>query len=485
MFSYEVAKSSRSTRDRIKEHPIMTTWFVILLFAGFGTSLFMTEYIASLEDPLLTLSRGDVLFILFFFIMAKSSTETVENTLRNKSLKYVITSPVPIRKLEFSRFLKVFWYNLLLLALSMGIVTFLYSIFPLDLPIDLFFFPHLYLLMVIAPLIGFILAIFSQLKKMSHKLICLFIYGQNITIIWRLLHTDISHIHILLFLTILGVLSSLILIVTPKLFLESWKNGVTTSTESSFRFHEAGDFLPRFIPKNIRRVAEKEIFERWRKREIPASAGVVGLLGGGLFFMYYQLGPNPDLGLGLGKLFYPVLIGITIYVAVIIQDVIPSLSFFSREGKRLWALKVLPIPSKDIVWGKVMSMIVVTPLIPLIIAIPLPLVLGYPIHFTIFAVTASFAMIFSFSAIGVWAAAKFPNFDESVNGAPDVITMYTVLIMCLITAAFLILYPLQILQTDYVLGVLTMILSADIAAFAMVIVVEQTAKIYDAIELDM
>jgi len=472
-------------RKRIKEHPIMTAWFIILLFAGFSTSLFVTEYISTLEDPVLTLSRGDILFILFFFIMAKSSTETVENTLRNKTLKHIITSPTEIKDLEFSRFLKVFWYNLLLVAISMGIVTFLMYTFKFDLPIDFFFFPHLYILMIIAPLIGFILAIFSQLKKTSHKIACLFIYGQNITIIWRITHTDISHTSMLYYLMIIGALSILVLSVTPKLFLESWKNGVTTSTESAFRFHEAGDFLPHIIPKYMRRVAEKELFERWRRREIPASAGVVGLLSGGLIFMYYELGPNPDLGLGLGEFFYPALIGITIYVAIIIQDVIPSLSFFSREGKRLWAMKVLPIPSEDIVWGKVISMLVITPLIPIIIALPLPIILGYPIHFVIFAVTAAFGMIFSFSAIGVWAGAKFPNFDESVNGAPDVITMYTVLIMCLITAAFLIIYPVQILQVDYFLGVLAMIFATDMAALAMVIIVDRTSKIYDGLEMDI
>lgn len=484
LFSAEILKSYRGSKERIKEHPVITTWFIILLFAGFGTALSLTEYAAALDNPLIKPSRGDILFTFFFFIFAKASAETVDNTLRNKELKHVISSPINLRKIVLSRIARIFWYNLLLVGISASIVSIIIPVLQLDLPIDFYFIPHLYLLLIIAPVIGFNIAVFIHLNSLKKRVISLFIYGQNITMIWYLLHINVGAQILMVYLSVIGIISFAVHIILPSIFLESWKYGTQTSSSTLLRFHEAGDFLPKIFSKSIRNVAEKEILIRWRRRESPASIAVISMIGLGLLFFYNQFGPNPDLNLELEEYFYPVLIGIGLYTAITLHQVLPSLTLFSREGRKMWSLKTLPIDPKEVVWGKVIALLTYSPIIPLLIALPLPLVLGYPISVVLFSFFASLAMIFSFLSIGIWASAKFPNFDESVDGAPDVITMYIVLMGCLFLGVIFIALPFGLMHFDRVLGVLGMIFFADFAALMLVFIIGRSAKIYDSLQLD-
>ncbi len=467
------------------DHPIMTAWFIILLITGFWGALYLIEYASTIENPLITPSRGDIIFVLFFFIFVKSTVEMSDNTLRNKKLKHLFSSPISIRGILYVRFLKIFWYNMLLVALSASIVSLLVPLFDISLPIDYFFFPHLYALFLLAPLVGTNLAVISHLKSIPKRLVGIAVYGQIITLVWRITHINILATTFFIYVGILTTLSLAVLFLIPPLFLESWKKGVTTATESPLRLHQAGDFLPQRIPKAIRRVAEKEILIRWRRREAPASIGIVVLIGVALLYFLHLLGPKPDLDLGLGKYFYPILIGMSLYLAVVLQTVIPSLSLFGREGSRLWVLKTLPVKSTDIVWGKTISMLFYTPLIPLAIAIPLPLILGYPPLLVLFSFFVSVVMIFSFTGLGVWAGSRFPNFNEEVDGAPDVMTMYTILIACLIVGAVLTAYPMFVFQIDRIVGVLTIIFSADVSALILHLLVDNSAKSYESIEVDM
>lgn len=485
LFAHDIMQSYRSMKERMIEHPVMTAWFIILLLAGFGTTLFMIEYASQIENPLLEPSRGDILFSLFFLIFAKASAETVESTLRNKGLKHLFYSPIDVRKVLFCRIMRVFWYNLLLVAISMSIVSFLVPLFSLNLPLDLYFLPHLYMMLLSAPVLGFTMGVISQIKSIPKKIISLFIYGQSISILWWATHTALSPEMLFLLPALITLVSFSALLIYPKLFIESWKHGVTSSSSSSFRFHEAGDFLPKILPDGVRVVAEKEILDRWRRRQSPTTIAIIASIGAGLYFFYYQLGASPELGLGLGKFLYPTLIGMALYLAVVLQIVFPSLTLFGREGRNLWSLKTVPVTSRDVASGKILGILIYSPLILLAIAVPLPLILGYPIEFLLFAVTAGLAMIFAFSGIGIWSAARFPNFDESSSGAPDIITMYTVLIICLVMALLLIGYPLVVLQMDHVLGVLIMIFSADIAALILIILIGRAGKLYEKMELDI
>ncbi len=484
LFSTEIKQSFRAFRRRTTERPLMTGWFILLLVVGFWTILMMVELAKGLDEPLITLSEGDVLFTIFFVIMSKASVETVENTLRNKRLKHYFSTSVSIRKVQISRFLKVFWYNLLLVAISISIVVLLVKLFGFAPPIGEEFFYKLYVLFLISPIIGFNLGTISQIKGVFKKFIPVAIYGQNITLVWLILHADVSPVKIYYYLLILGSISFIFFLSCKNLFWRAWKYGTTTSTDESFRFHEAGDFLPEFISSSVRRVAEKEMLTRWRRRESPAGIAVTGAIASGLIFFYIQLGPSPDLGLELGAYLYPILISISIFLAVILQVVFPSLSLLGREGQAFWVMKSVPIEAEDIVWGKALAMLIYTPIIPLVIALPLPLILSYSVYRVLFLVFSSILTIFLLTGIGVWAGVKFPNFDESSNGAPDVTTMYTMMVSGLIVSIIFIGVPAFVFRIDAFLGLLFIIFMTDVSAAVFLGLVKRAAVNYHRTEMN-
>ncbi len=485
MFSVEVLGSYRSMRERIYDHPMMTAWFILFLIAGFSTTLLVAEYVKTLDIPILLLTRGDILFVIFFFFMGKSSSETMDLGLKNNRLKHLFTAPVRINEIRNTVFMKIFWNNLLLLAISVSLATSLRWLLRIELYADRFFFLHMYLLVIAAVLIGYNLSILSRISNRLLKYVSLAIYGQNITFTWFILRGTYSSQTVSLALG--GIIASSLIVyhITTDLFLDSWILESSRSVSSVTHLRGENWLLKRCTSKTICSITEKEILDRWRRRETAGTLGIVAVIGFGLVVLYHQLGPNPDLGFGLEEVFYPIFIGMSVFLAVILQLVIPSLTLFSREGRRMWAIKVLPIIPEDVIYGKLLSMLIFSPTIIVLIAIPLPILLGYPLSRIFFMIISSITLILISSGIGIWASARFPNFDESVNGSPDVMTMYIVMMSCLIIGALFIVPPLLILRSDAVLGLLMMILSADIALLFTSILSQLAASIFNAMQLDM
>ncbi len=485
MFSKEVLGSYRATSKRVFQHPIMTAWFIILLMVGFSTVLIMAEYVSTLEIDFLLIERGDILFVIFFFFMGKASSETMDGCYRNNRLKHLFTSPVKVSDIRNMVFLKILWYNLLLLAISVSLVTGLYHLLRIDLYIDGFFFLHLYLLVIAALLVGFNMATLSNINKKIPKYISMGIYAQSISLIWLITHGNHHYLFVSLFLVILITLSLLVYLSPSSVFMDAWIKSISGSKTYSTRSFRPMKFFRRCSKKPFCRIAEKEMLERWRRKETTAVLGIAAFISMGLVLLYYQLGPEPDLGLGLEEYFYPIFIGMSVFLAVSLQILIPSLTLFSREGRRMWAIKTLPVASEDVVYGKLLSLLIFTPIIPVFIVTPLMVLLDYPFAYLLFVLISSVILIFLSSGIGIWAAARFPNFDDSVDGAPDVMTMYIVLMMCLIISSLFVVIPFFFLTTDHVLGVLFVILSADIAALSTFLLCSRATQLYESMQLDM
>lgn len=454
IFSTEIKQSSRSFKQKVKERPLMTGWFIVLLIVGFWTVLMLVELVKGIEDPLFTLSESDILFAVFFVIMSKASVETVENTLRNEQLKHYFSAPISIGKILLSRFLKVFWYNLILVAVSVSIVALLIHTFGFNPPVDQYFYYRLYVLVILAPMIGFNLGVMTQVKGTMKKIFLSILYGQHMILVWFVLQSRISDIHIIYYLLFMCSLSLLFLFTSDGLFWEGWKNGTSasTSSENNLRFHAPSELLPDFLDTSIKKIAEKEILIRWRRRESPAGIGVTIMIAAGLIFFYVQLGPSPDLGLGLEGFLYPILIGMGLFLAVTLQVLFPSLSLFGREGKAFWLIKSLPVGPEKVIQGKALAILIYSPIIPLLIALPLPVILSYSIERILFLILSSFIIIFLLTGLGVWSSIKYPNFDESVNGAPDVTTMYTTMVAGMFLSLLFLSIPTAVFRLNPLLG---------------------------------
>jgi len=460
----------------------MTLWFIFLMFGGFWLILSMVEFLADLDELLLNPSQGNVLFSIFFFFSAKSATETLEGVLRDKSQKYYFSSPLDSDSVFYSKLLRVLFYNLLLFGIAMSVVLFVVKIGNIELPIDLHFLTMLYLLMVLAPLVGFNISVLSHVKNRWLKKVNLVVAGQMITFTAMILHSGASSLYQLGY-TVLLLLGSLLIAVfsSAPVYEEVWTS-TSQNTESS-SLHRKSLKLPKFISKSTRLMTEAEFKRRWRRKQVPSSILVVTTMGIGLLFIYLSLGPQPDLGLGLGKYFYPSLIAMTAFLAAVIHTLIPSLNLFGRDGARLWSLYTLPCETKDLASGKALAVILTSPIIVLTIALPLPVILDYPLSFVLFSIFSSFVFIFLMSGIGLWAAARFPNFNESTRGAPDIITMYSMIMLALIFSVIFLAFPFTLIEIDRILGVLSVIFAADISALLMIAMYKRSSTILENMEL--
>jgi len=461
----------------------MALWFILLTFGGFWLILSMVEFLADLDELLLNPSQGNVLFSIFFFFAAKSSAETVEGVLRDKAQKHYFSSPLDPDSIFYSKLLRVWFYNLLLFGIAMSVVSLVVGIWNIKLPINRPFIILLYFLIVLAPLIGFNISVVSHVKDRWLKKINLVLAGQMITLTAIVLHTGLSSFYQLLYLfLILGASLVIAVFLGAPLYEEVWSS-TSQNTESS-NLHGEGLKLPKFISKSTRLVAEAEFKRRWRRRQVPGSLIVVTTMGLGLILIYSSLGPRPDLGLGLGKYFYPSLIAMTAFLAVVIHTLIPSLNLFSRDGVRLWCVYTIPKEMRNIASGKALAVFMTSPIIILTIALPLPIILDYPLSFILFSVFSSSVFIFLMSGIGIWAAAKFPNFNESTKGAPDIITMYSMIMLALVLSVIFLAVPFTLLEIDRVLAVLGVILASDLSALFMIAMCERSSTILEKMELN-
>lgn len=484
LFSTEIKQSYRDFRNRVKERPVMTIWFIMLLVSGFLMVLVMVEIVQGFDDLPFTLSQGNVLFVIFFVIMSKASVETVENTMKNDQLKHYFSAPISPRKVQLSRFLKVFWYNLLLVAISLTIVSFLIYAFRFDLPIDQYFLYQLYTVVIAAPVIGFNIGVLTQSKGLLKKVLLLLVYGQSITLVWLSLHSNLRAGQVIFYIILITLISIIVLLFSKDVFWRGWKNGTTPSSTKISHLQGKNDLLPDFLDPMTKKVAEKEILIRWRRKESPASLGVTALIGGGLIFFYLQLGPNPDLGLGLDEFFYPVLIGMSLFLTGTLQILFPSLSLFGREGKAFWAIKSLPVEPRNLIWGKILAILIFSPAIPLLVALPLLLLLNYSLEIILFLLLSSVLMILLLGGIGVWASVRYSNFDESVNGAPDVTTMYTMMMAALFLYGFFVTIPSALLNLDVTIGLIAMGIAILLAVIIFLSFSELAAKSFEDMQMD-
>ena len=86
------------------------------------------------------------------------------------------------------------------------------------------------------------------------------------------------------------------------------------------------------------------------------------------------------------------------------------------------------------------------------------------------------AMFLAAAGMGLWYGARSPNFDESSGNAPDVMTMYTFMLLTLFLSALMLLPPLALAFEDKVLGFLGLVLALDFSALVLWLGLRGAAK---------
>ena len=209
----------------------------------------------------------------------------------------------------------------------------------------------------------------------------------------------------------------------------------------------------------------------------------VAFLAGGAFFLYRQLGPASNFEGDYAPYVYPLAVSVIIYLGFVLECLIPGLAVLGRELPTLWIMKSLPVDTRKLFGAKVLAQLILTPLFILVAMLPLPIYLRFPAHLVAFIAIAAVACVFLFMAIGFWAGVKYPNMEPTMKGEPEIINMYSFMMACMFLAIFLVGGAAAVLMLDVFLGVLAVILVADVCAYALHLSVDASARLFEAMEL--
>jgi len=372
-------------------------------------------------------------------------------------------------------------FNLGLLALVAGIA------YAEILVMGFHFFPNplhfaqLILAVIAGSILGFTASIFNSVYPLKRRIPLLFLVSAPVAGIYIIMDNYWADPRSVLFLLIPLVISVVGILPAYKVFLETWSRATAAASGTRLSVYErtTGRFAPRmmrWIGWESSLFLEKELVERYRSKEVFGSLIVVGAVA---FASVYSLGSLPDMEfipLFVARVLPPLIIGMGLFVGAILEPGISALSAFGREGKAIWVVKTIPVDEREIVKAKALASMYTVPLLFVFVGMLVALLAGYRIIAAAIAGILGAAMCLIAVGAGIWFGARVPNFDTSVKGYPDMITIYTYAMVCL-ALCFLAAAPAFFLAMQSVfLGLMAAIFVADMAALFLYMCIGLSAK---------
>ncbi|MFH0815324.1 MAG: hypothetical protein V1934_00695 [Methanobacteriota archaeon] len=491
IFAADALSAWRNTGRRARKNAFYTFWFVVLAIFAFSAVAWIIAFISRSDDLVaFPLAVNDILFLFFMAFVGKALVDFYHLLVERQATVFLLSQPMRLRNIVAGKLLTVSAFNLALLALGLGIMTamtfvniWLYFVIPPFIVADLI------ILTLLASSVGFAYSILSGLSSWGRKFAGAALYSPIATLVWlftmgmQLDGWALTQAYLATYLLSLAVLP-----IPASFLVESW-NTLTTSkaTSHASRRRMRGSMLSgpirRLAGANALAVFEKEVRNLLRRREGVGNA--ITLLGFVAFAFYFfnQLDTMFQMEGIILRVIPALVVGLSLFLAVVILCVIPALGIISKDGKGAWALKVAPVPEEDIVNGKALSILLMAPFIVVAVALPLPILLGSPPMAWLYASLGAICMCAASTGVSIWIGAKYPNFDEASGNAPDVMTMYVGMLACMMLCALLLLPPVALAFSDQILGLLLLILSVDIGFLVLHLGVKGAARSFAKLEL--
>ncbi|UCE74774.1 MAG: hypothetical protein JSV56_03480 [Methanomassiliicoccales archaeon] len=502
IYSADAISTYRVLRKRIYKHPIMAIWFIILMIAFAWIVLRTYEFsMRQGEEGIFTdIEPNTLLLIIFFIFLAKSVADTTRRVAQNKALIFYLSQPIRKRNVLFGKFFSELVFNLLLFETMVGVMLLVIIISGIHIPLDLWYLGYAFILSTLGTSLGFSFSIFNALRPFSRRFIVMLAQGPFFIAVYSItmdLYQSLVHWPLFLVLITLSFASLLLLLLCQKVFLDSWTFGTSASEgvkKSVYDIFSRSPLVPaRLMDERLRALVRRELAEKVRSGAIWGTVITVIAITWGTKYAIDTLADVDLLQMSTGKYVYPLLVGMGIFAVSTLEPGISSLSGIGREGKNIWILKTAPFGGSLVAKAKALSNAAISPLIVFGTALFSAYYISYYteiklmnysfLEVAVFSVLAAQTMIFLFIGLGCWFGAKYPNFDESNKGNPDIMTMYIFAMSCLILGALFITAPFYLMIRQYnVLGLLAMILSLDIAALFLYFAAERGGKRLDRLE---
>lgn len=481
----------RNTQKRLRKNRIYSIWSVMVMMTAFGAVTALIALISRSEViEGFPIDLNDVLFLFFLVFMGKSLLDTYHYLVERPASVFLLMQPFGSASIVLGKMLSITVFNLSLLAFGLGTMTamtfihpFLHFVIPPDIVLDLI------LLTLMASFVGFTYSVLSGLRNWARKLVGAALFSPVMSLAYivmsqfRLTGWDLT-----LCLAGLTAFSLIGIPISAFLLLESWNTmTVSRSPEHVARKNGRVGFTVRLVRQRfgsvVSSVYDSEVRTLLRKREGVGNAiTLIGLLA---FAIYFYDEFKNFIGLPPYLLNYvPILVvGLALYLSVVSLGLVPALGAFSHDGKSAWVYRTVPVQEKDIVLGKTLAVLLMLPFVILFVAIPIPLVSGLAPVAMLFTGMGATAMFMVATGIGIWHGARSPNYDESSGNAPDVMTMYTFMLVSLFLSVGMLLPPLAIAFADKFLGFLALVLALDLAFLILYTGIKGAARGFSRLEL--
>lgn len=491
IYAADVLGAYRAIVNRVTKHKAYSVWFILLMLLVFGGLVwFVALVINSEEVAAFPFEVNDLLFLFFMVFLGKSLLDYYHILIERPASVFLFVQPMSEMITVTGKLITVTVFNLTLLALGLGMITvFTHAHDGLYFVIPPYIIADTILLMLLASSIALMYSVLSGLSSWSRKITGTMMYSPMMFLIWlsvlqlRLDGWDLTKV-----LAIVYILSLITIPLSAVFIRESW-NTMTSSVSRAHQFKRSGKTqesrskFRRWLSPMALSVYEKEIKTLLRRREGIGNA--ITLVGFIIFAFYFydQLGDYLDIPSSVIGLLPVLVVGLSLYLAVVLLCLIPALGTISKEGKGFWIIKSAPISEKDVLQGKALAIIVMLPFIIAFVALPVPILAGLPPISYLFSALGAAAMFMMAIGIGIWLGARYPNFHEHTSYSPDVMSMYIVMILCLVLSATLLIPPLAVAYIDKVLGFLALIMSTDIALLIFVLGMRGAEKSLEKMEV--
>lgn len=487
----DITSNMRVMEEKIKNHFFIFIWFILLAMTAAWLGLKVAEYIIvnNLYEEFYGMKESNILMAFFLIFMGKSMIDSNYLLVESRELEFIAPIPMNILHIFIGKMLVVTVQNLGTTAIILVIITAIkFTAVPL-LYISWHYIAAIIILSILSSIIGFNFSIINSWSYLK-RFVFVFIYGQIIAFIY--LSIDFYGVvsGAIPFLLAGIPLSLVALPLLRKDFFEMWNKQISSEEVlgvyiSKRHWEHFVSLIEKFFGERIAILIKKEILINIQKKEVWGT--LMAIVGISLLLIYFQgkITEIVESTLPVFKIVTPVLVSIGIYMSCVLQHALLGLGSISKEGKRLWIVQSLPVRSKEIFYAKSISLLIFSPLIVFLVAVPLPIISNMGIEWAIFFAISSIALSFAYTGIGVWAGVKYPNFSEEMGGTADIITMYIVMMICMICGAMMIGIPGYIMAKNFILGIFLALFSVEWGILICVILVRRSVEIYEKIEYEV
>jgi hypothetical protein len=491
VFAADSLTASRSLAARVRKHPAMTAWFILLMLSATWMGLRIAELVASqgLDPGGMAVQPHTLLLVYFMILMGKSVVDTNSRVTQNREMMLILGQPVDIYSALWGKFAYIVVGNLAVLSVALGTAAAVHAAFTPGLLVPPWFVGCLVPLTMLSTAMGFVFSIITSQPGLARRLLLIAAFSQLASALYLSFEYLKDSPDYLVPASMLLFAAALCCVpLASRFFLAAWNYEVSGSEGIVQKATRTGSgrlfrHMTRQMDPGTRELLRKEMVINISRKEVGGTIFTIIGLAVVLVYLRSRIGGQTAISAPFLSIVLPLLVCVGLYIAAVLQYAMLGLSSLGKEGKNFWILKHLPVKSERIFQAKAGALLVFTPVIVIAIALPLPILAGMGPDWVLFFVLAALALAFAFTGVGIWSGTVYPNFDEGTRGTPDVMTMYLIMMVCLFFGGLIVGMPGLVMHYDRVVGVLCMALSADWCALFLYHAIKRSARNYDALEV--